>query len=172
MKYFPDVGPRGGSALSIRFVDPKTSRVVREEEIFSVDDSFADDTTRAELQTQVRTSVATVQRILDTRRFRTLIALGDSRSDQQPNPNQIHAEFADDRVRIIDPRTASVLWQERFGTPSSSDPSGDAMCGSWNLDQVTAWWDPPTKHVIAELIYRTGGCMCTNESVVQVRRMP
>jgi hypothetical protein len=167
---------RGGSSLSIVFVDPNTSRIVRGEEIMSIEDYWADnEKTRTKVLAKIPRRVAAVQRVLDAGHYRTLRPLGHSREADGPNDtSKLHAEFASGAVRIVDPATSSVIWQDSFGipAPSRSGNTGDDLCGGWTLNAMSLWWDPVTKYVVADMSYRTGGCMCSDGDVVQVKRIP
>src|SRR5262249_30077322 len=69
---------RGGLSLSISFVDPNTSRIVRSDEIMSIDE-YWDDKNRAKVVAKIPRRVAAVQRVLDAGHYRTLRPLGHSR---------------------------------------------------------------------------------------------
>jgi hypothetical protein len=174
LKASPDPGPRGGDSLYVQLVDTKTSRVVRSDEIMSIDESFADDNGRAALHANIVRRVALVQAALDARHFRKLVLLGSSHEgeDQKVDATKLHAELADGAVRIVDPATSSVLWQGAFGASAPAGRSEDGLCFGWGLNRISVWWDPTTRYVLASLSYRTGGCMCTNEDIVQIKRIP
>jgi hypothetical protein len=174
MKAVPDSGPRGGSALYITFVDPNTSRVVRSDEIMSIDDSWADDKSRPKIVAKIHRRIAAVQRILDAGHYRTLRPLGHSNDADGPiDTSKVHAEFAGSGVRIVDPATSSVIWQDSFSAPAPSrSGNADELCSGWGLNRMSLWWDPVTKYVVANMRYRTGGCMCLDDDIVQVKRIP
>ena len=173
MKSAPDTGPRGGSALSITFVDPTTSRIVRTDEVMSVDDYWTEGEARDKVVAQIRRRIAAVQSILDAGHYRTLRPLGHSNEGEGPtDTSKVHAEFAGTGVRIVDPATSSVMWQDSFSVPEPKGHSSDEMCSSWTLSATTLWWDPVTKYVVASMRYHTGGCMCLDADIPQVKRIP
>jgi hypothetical protein len=176
IKASPDPGPRGGSSLYVQLLDTKTSRIVRSDEILSIDESFVDDKGQAALRENIRRRVALVQSALDARHFRRLILLGASHEghdgdEPKLDATKLHAEIAGGAVRIIDPAASLVLWQGAFGAPAPKGRSEDGLCFGWGLNRIAVWWDPTTKYVLARLSYRTGGCMCTDEEIVQIKRI-
>jgi len=175
IKYSPDYGPRDGSDLIIRFIDTKTSNVVRDDMISGIDEKLDD----PKIGAQLFRRVAPVQRLLDARHFRTLIPLGSGgETGIQADPavqtgTKTYAEIVDGAVRIVDPATATEIWRGGFSAARPGPaPREDSDCGSWNLHSTTVWWDPRTKTVLALLHYFTGGCMCPGGNVAQVARIP
>jgi hypothetical protein len=171
-KHYPD-DESPNPALYIRLIDVASSRIVGHVLILSPEEAHASDAERPRLQKRIERRVARIQRTLDEQRFRTLVPLGTS--DQQPtdpgtDPSAVRAEFSTTAVRIIDPTTSSVVWQDRLETGRTAVDSGED-CTSWDLRTVTAWWDPGTKTVLVEQGYTTGGCMCPYEQVMHARRI-
>jgi hypothetical protein len=168
MKYSADPGPRGGSSVAVRFVDAKTSRVTREITLLSPDEFFADKEARDKVRAQIPGRVESVQRMLDAGQFRAMIPMGSSKQPLEDR-DHMHAEIVGGAARIVDPVTASVVWQGHFGAPAPHvEHPEEAMCSSWNLAGLSLWWDPVTKSVLGQMMYRTGGCMCTDEEIEQV----
>ena len=172
MKYVPSDGPRGNTSLTIRFLDVASSRVVRDDVILTGDETLTE-IDPAKLQIQIAQRVMAIQPRLA--HYRTLAALGSGRAfaDEPPQQHGIHAEFADELVRIVDPATNRVLWQAQLdGSPAApvTPRSADDMCGGWGLWSVSAWWDADTKTVLVAQRYHTGGCMCADAEVDHVRR--
>lgn len=178
-KHSPSAGPSDLYSLSIRFLDPATSRTVKEVVILTEDEASRfrypdEDAGKAEkLQHAVRTKVArrvaAVQKTLDHTKFRTLRALGDWRENQEPAErpvvpptDRIYGEIAGSAIRIVDPKTATVLWRGDLSVANPNPPSSETAddCGGWGLWGSSAWWDPETQTVLAVATYRTGGCMC------------
>jgi hypothetical protein len=178
VKYAQDPGPRGGSSLTIRFIDTTTSRVTRDIELLSIDESWAGmetDKTKAnaaldKLQAEIPARVAKAQRLLDAGQFRTLTPLGTS-NEPLADLDKVHADIVGNAARVVDPATGAVLWQGHFGAASHRVAhSEDEMCGGWSLSHLGLWWDPATRTVLGRMTYRTGGCMCTDEFLDQVQR--
>ncbi len=179
------------NGLSIHFIDARTSRVVRDvliatsEELFTVAEAQRaeateqDATKRDRVFATIARRVATVQHTLDTRRFRTLrllasVRLGYSGDEpSQPGPDPIYAEIVGTTARIIDSTARQVLWRGELGVAGPvRDESSTSDCGGWAPWSIALWWDPATRHLLADSSYRTGGCMCSDvrvESVLQLR---
>ncbi len=185
--YSADAGPSGFYSLTIRFLDPMTSRTVREVEILTEDESApfvypdedpekADKIQRA-IRAKVARRVAALQKTLDTTTFRSLQPLGGWHQNQDadtepaaPPTDRIYGEITGSAVRIVDPKTQTMLWRGDFASagPKVSDTDD---CSAWSPWSLAAWWDPETRYVFASSSYRTGGCMCPDVQRMSVRRM-
>ncbi|HEY5938450.1 MAG TPA: hypothetical protein VIU61_27555, partial [Kofleriaceae bacterium] len=185
----PSAGPSDLYSLSIRFLDPETSRTVKDVVILTQDEASAfvypdeNSETAYKLQTAVRTKVArrvaAVQKTLDRTKFRTLRALGGWRENQDPaeepiaHPtDHVYGEIVGSAIRIVDPKTATVLWRGDLSVANSNPLSwekGDD-CGGWSLWGLSTWWDAETQTVLALSTYRTGGCMCSDIDNWSVKR--
>jgi hypothetical protein len=195
-KYTPPMGGSDLDALSIHFIDPKTSRVVRDSVIVTPDESArirfppngAPQDAQAEarqlqqrqrLMTTIYRRVAAVQRTLDAERFRTLHALGSARTSMggevtpsQRGPDPVYAEIVGTTARIIDSAASQVLWRGEFWAAGPTRAKADTSeCGNWVPWSIELWWDPATRHVLATQTYRTGGCMCPDVPVETVQQM-
>lgn len=192
--------PSAGSdleALSIHFIDTKTSRVVRDSVIVTTEESaqirypanVPPENAQSEakqlkerqrLLATIYRRVAVVQQTLDAQHFRTLHELGAARTsmgDEQPpsqrGPDPVYAEIVGTTARIIDSAASQVLWRGEFWADEPKRSRGDTSeCGSWAPWSITLWWDPATRHVLATQTYRTGGCMCPDVPVETVQQMP
>jgi hypothetical protein len=180
-KYVEDDGGRGNPNLRIRFLDVATSKVVRDVLVLDADevDAMYDDegqaTKRAQLERKVAQRMATAQRLIDARGYRSLEHLGTNDAHNQFISNdrsKIHAEFDATAVRAIDPATNRVLWQRRFDVPNPTPDNGHDECMGWGLRELDIAWDPETRVVIATSQYDRGGCMCSTDVVQQVVRVP
>lgn len=168
--------PMDGSATDmwIDLLDRRTSRAVRQLGLFTSADLGLD---RSSALAKVTVRVASAQRVLESHQFKTMIALGDSRSEVQPvDATHVHAEFRDGRARIVAPRAATVLWQGEPGVappPGLAGPHAEAAeCAGWNLHSTQLWWHPDAKVVFAQLRYFSGGCMCPDYTEMQTWRLP
>lgn len=177
-EYVPEDGGRGYPGLTIRFIDPSTSRVVRSALILSPDEFVEDPEARGKLQARIARRVAAVQRTLDAGRFRAMVSLGGSEDaadpavTSSPRWQALHAEVSGGAVRIVDPSHASVIWQGSFGVGRPGGPAKDTdFCGSWELHRMALWWDPATQTLLSVQIYRTGGCMCSDDLLEEVRHV-
>ncbi|HEX3477541.1 MAG TPA: hypothetical protein VHT91_21110 [Kofleriaceae bacterium] len=187
-KYVPGMGPSDLDALSIHFLDTRTSQVVRDSVILTPEESVpfvvknaASSEDKLEQQRQrvlglIYRRVAAVQRTLDDKRFRTLRALGSARSSMgseataQRGPHPVYAEIVGTTARIIDSEASQVLWRGEFWASEPKRSRGD--CSIWTPWSIELWWDPETRHVLAAQTYRTGGCMCPDVPVETVQQMP
>lgn len=172
-RFVPDDGGRGYPGLSIRLIDVRTSRLVRDLLVLSPDE-YDPDGGDDRLRVRVERRAAGVQRLLDAGGYRTLEHLGTQTQDLEPTVDRtrVHAELDGDRVRAIDPATSRVLWQHRFAAPGPRRTNPDFDCGGWGLHHTSVWWDPATRVVLVAQAYATGGCMCAVIQVEHVRRMP
>jgi hypothetical protein len=177
-EYVPDDGGRGYPGLTIRFIDPSTSRVVRSALILSPDEFVEDPEARGKLQARIARRVAVVQRTLDAGRFRALVSLGGSEDaadpavTSSPRWQALHAEVSGGAVRIVDPSRSSVIWQGFFGVERPGGPAKDTdFCSGWGLHRMALWWDPATKTILSVQVYRTGGCMCSDDTFEEVRHV-
>jgi hypothetical protein len=130
------------------------------------------------LLTAIYRRVARVQRTLDARRFRTMLALGSlpgSLNEPAPSlrgPHPVYAEIYYTSVRIIDSAASQVLWRGEFAAYGPKRPEDDTSdCGGWGLWSSDLWWDPKTRYVLAAQEYRTGGCMCPEVPIEIVQQM-
>jgi hypothetical protein len=130
---------------------------------------------RPGVQARVERKVAAVQRTLDAQGFRALIPLGWSDAGAAPaDGTQIRAEFDGNAARIVDPERSVVLWRHRFAAdrPDPNYDPGKDLCGGGTLRQISMWWDPATRLVLANLAYATGGCMCPMAGTEEVHHIP
>lgn len=156
-----ETSPGDGSTMAvwIELLDAKTAGVVRRLDLLTPADLALE---RSIALARIATRTDAAQRVLDGRHYETLIALGNQ--DMPEDAEHVHAEFLGGQARIVDPVSATVLWQGEPGVASptrvglSADEGGD--CGSWNLHSTRLWWRPDAKVVLGELTYFTGGCMC------------
>lgn len=183
-KHIPDDGGRGNPGLEIWFIDAATGKTVSTSVVLSPDEYEVDDGTNSgavtKLYERVTARAAKVQQTLDAGAYRTMAHLGSGGpfNGNEPTtrttpPSTTYADIDNGSVRIVDPALNRVLWQHTFGVPggrASDDP--DVMCGGWGLWNMDLWWDPTTHVVLAAEWYRTGGCMCSDEGVVEVARVP
>jgi hypothetical protein len=167
------VSPPSGVAVTtgIELIDSATSKVVRRDDVVTYGD---DHRLPPATEARARARAAAVQRFLDERQFRTLSALGSSRVEEvgPGDPREVHAEYEGTAMRIVDPATARVLWQGRWTVTRPKPAAAESDCASWDFHGVTAWWDPSSRTVLAQLAYLTGGCTCPTEYFLQVRRTP
>lgn len=182
-EYVPDDGGRGNPGLTIRLVDARSGRLAREVVIFKPDE-YVEDTGDGspdvvKLRAKIAARVKVAQRVFADGGYRTMAVLGGSGTTGEPdestrNPNAIYAEVDGGAVRVIDPATNTVIWQHELGVPSpwGQEASDTNDCGGWQLLSNHLWWDPTTRVVLARLAYRTGGCMCHDETVERVARIP
>lgn len=179
LQLVPDDGGRGYPGLYIHLIDANTGKPKRAIEILDPNDYVAPDEDYAKsekLQNTIAARVAQTNRMLAG--YRTLVPLGSNdelASEDAPVPGAIYAEISDTgATRVIDPATREVLFQHAFGAPSPHvDPDDDGgMCPGWNLISTSVWWDPGTRVVLSSQSYRTGGCLCSDDTVTQVARMP
>jgi hypothetical protein len=183
-KHIPDDAGRGNPGLEIWFIDAATGKTVSTSVVLSPQEFEADDGTNtsrvAKLHERVTARAAKVQQTLDAGAYRTMAHLGSGGpfNGNEPTPRTtapttLYADIDNGSVRIVDPALNTVLWQHTFGVSggrANDDP--DAMCGGWGLWNMDLWWDPTTHVVLAAEWYRTGGCMCSDEGVVEVARVP
>jgi hypothetical protein len=174
-KYHPVYGQTGNVGESVRFLDTTTGRVVRESIILSPDEYVPGDALD-KLRPEVLARAAAVQGELDTGEFRTLIALGDHNlgdDESHVDATRIHAEFSGSAVRIVDPSTNTEIGRHSFGV-ASPHPLDDAtqLCSSWGMRRLAVWWDPTTRIMLGVAEYHTGGCMCSDQTVEEVHRLP
>lgn len=168
----PD-GGRGAPNLELHILDSATSKLVDSIVILSVDESDSDP---AKLTSRIARRLVGAQRLLDGHGYRSMETL-PATSDDNPRDDLatvVHAEIADDAVRIVDPALSRALWQHEFvpGAPSprrQRDP--DEECGSWGLHHTDLAWDRATGVVLATQLVHTGGCMCPSALLEQVARM-
>jgi hypothetical protein len=175
-EYAPDDSGRGYPGLTIRFIDPSTSRVVRSALILSPDEFVEEPEALGKLQARIVRRAAAVQRTLDAGRFRAMASLGGSEDaadpavTSSPRWQALHAEVSGGAVRIVDPSRSSVIWQGSFGVGRPGGPAKETdFCSGWGLHRMALWWDPATKTILSVQDYRTGGCMCSDASVEEVR---
>ena len=177
-----DNGSRGNPGLVLSFLDTTSGKTTRTIEILDPDDYVEDDPA---LATTLATRVARAQKQLDEAGYRALARLGDynefksaADADDDGTPDTvthetIYAEIEETgATRIIDPSTRSVIFQHAFGVRNprpDTDPAEDD-CAGWSLHDLTLYWDAETRVVLANQIYRTGGCMCGDETVQQIAR--
>jgi hypothetical protein len=178
-----DGSPSGADALSIGFFDAHTSRLVRQVDILTLKRDYdAQEKLRPGTARRMQQRVAALQRTLDEGGFRSLIGLGTnmldtSSEDAKPAgeaAKRIHAEFGGASARIVDPERSAVLWQHTFFSDVPAPPSNPDtdMCGGKSLHSLEMWWDPETGTVLTELLFFTGGCMCSSIREVQLHRIP
>jgi hypothetical protein len=172
-KFIPDDGGRGNPGLSIRFIDTRTSKLVRDALVLSPDE--VDNADRAKLQAKIAQRASAIQRSLDN--YRALAPLGtnhvgDNAADA--DTTKLHAEFAGEVVRIVDPATATAVWRHDFTRPAPkrSRPAEEDLCGGWIARTISLHHDSSTGYVLATQTYDTGGCMCTSETITTVARIP
>jgi hypothetical protein len=172
-RFTPDDGARGWPGLSVHLIDVATSRIVRDVTILSPDEYDPEGKQRDKLLAMIASRTEAAQRVLDAREFRTLVALGENNLYQQTvttDPTKLHAEFAENLVRAIDPATQTVLWQRRFAVAAPKPHNPDSDCGAWDMRNLSVWWDPTTRVALASMKYGTGGCICSiDEYEVVVR---
>lgn len=176
---------RGLPSLAIDFIDARTSRVVRRAVVLAPEESdfdgseHVDAAKRAALVGKLDRRARLVQAELDAGHYRSLRPLADAHEaataeDPAVRPTTTYAEIAGAQARIVDPSTATVLWEATLDvparTPRTRDP--EAECGGWSLVNTTLWWDPASKTVLGRLHYVTGGCMCPDADFDVVRHMP
>jgi hypothetical protein len=189
MKYGePDYTGDGESGLWIRFVDVTSGREVRTILVRAPGESIEDTGTNTaaveKLQKKVAARIAEAQRVLDAGSYRTMTLLssagpfdGSADPDPAPPPTKIHADVdASGAVRVVDPATSKVIWQHQFGVASPKAPITEdddgGTCPGWELRRMSLWWDPTTRVVLSNQEYRTGGCMCSDETVEQFAHVP
>ena len=196
-KHFPDTGYSDYAGLSIRFIDTKTSRVVRDSKLmtadeqavmFSAETAGSGDASSDDKQQQRRQRVAiavagrvdAVQRTFEAKHFRSLRALGSASirdvsepAASQRGPDPIYAEIVGTTARIVDSKASQVLWRHEFYVGGPEHVANEhSDCTGWSPWFIELWWDPETRHVLAKQSYRTGGCMCSEVSVETVARIP
>lgn len=188
-KYIPDDSGRGYPGLSLRLLDATTGRVVRTIVVLSPDEYVEDtETTTAEvtkLWKKVSARVTAAQRLLDAGGYRTMDFIGNAfpleesegaPTDPEPMPTQdtIYAEIdSSAAVRIVDPATNTAIFQHQFDVAEPARLSdNDGMCGGWQLREMSLWWDKATRVVVSSQDYKTGGCMCADETVEQIAHVP
>jgi hypothetical protein len=182
-------------SVTIQFLDPKTARPAREVVILSEDEASAfvypdKDTAKAEkiqlaIRTKVSRRVIAVQKTLDARKYRALSYLGgwDKSQDESQDESQdapepraidpdgpIYGELAGSAIRIIDPKSSTILWRGELEIARPGEAESTDMCGGRELLGVSAWWDPATRTVLASSSFRTGGCMCSDVYLRSVKR--
>ncbi len=174
----PDDGGRGNPGLIVVFTDVATSKQVRSVTILSPDESEPGAPLGDKLRATMQTRAAAAQRLIDTRRFRSLIDLGvhsPNHGDDIDVPGDatgIHAEYIGDTMRLLDPATKTALWRHKFATPSPwAHPDPDKECQSWYLAELQTWWDPQARVVLGRSLYHHGGCMCGSTSIAQAFRL-
>lgn len=172
----PDPSGGGGfSGQSIHFINVKTGRLVRDELVVSQDEDTTEPTALATLRVKILERADEIQRTLDARKFRTLLALGDNdlyHDEVHTDATKIHAAFVGGLIRVVDPATATVIGRQQFGVPSPHKPADmDALCVDWEMRRLAVWWDPATKVTLGISEYKRGGCMCSDEVIEEVHRM-
>jgi hypothetical protein len=185
-KYFlRDNGDHPG--VSIHFIDVKTGRLVRDAQVLLPGEYNPEPAVLAKLRVTIYERATAIQRTLDARLFRSLIALGKpngsdtSGGEVHANTTKIYAEVAGGAMRIVDPATATVLAQSAFFAPppvtepvatTASQPDNpDALCSAMGMRWFIVWWDPATKVAYGLSDYQTGGCMCPDKQEEDVYRM-
>lgn len=186
-KYVPDDSGRGYPGLSIRFIDATSGKEVKTIVVLSPDEYIENDGTNTKeferLQKTVASRLAEVERALDDGAYRTMAHLveggpfdGTHEESEAAAPTAIYGQIDQSgAARIIDPATNTVIWQHQLGiddpSPITDDDDG-GMCPGWGLRMMSLWWDPTTRVVFSTQEYRTGGCMCSDETYEQVARVP
>lgn len=159
IKHAPD------DELSIRFLDSATGRVVRDALIGSADAAPAP---AARLLAQ---RAAGVQRMLDARRFRSLVPLAERTDDEAEPRAEVYIETHGSLVRMIDAVANTVIGVHRFAAQLPAGSADDGCDGTRVVD-VSVWWDPATRVVLGESTFATGGCICPERTVPRVYKMP
>lgn len=168
----PRAGNRGQD-IEIHFLDARTGHVQRRAPILS--ESDAGTATQADLAAGAKRLEA-VQRTLDARKFRAMIAptFWDANNEELPThatAGEIYAQEDEGLVRLIDPQTNTVIIQGQIGAlpPSASVESG---CSGGPMASFAAWWDPSTKTLLDESRYLSPGGSCGQVVVRHVTRAP
>lgn len=167
---------RGNPGLIVVFTDVATSRQVRSITVLDPDEIEFGKPPDAQLRAKLRKRAAAAQRLIDARKFRSLIDLGSHNAGNEAgmpgDPTTIHAEYSGDTMRLLDPATKTALWRHTFSAPSPwAKPDPDKECQAWYLAEVQSWWDPEKRVVLGRLFYHHGGCMCGSTSIPQVFRL-
>jgi hypothetical protein len=178
IEYIPSDGGRGNPGLTIQFIDARTSRMVRSTRVLSPDEVVEEPAALEKLHARIAQRVAAAQRTLDAGRFRAMVSLGgtedadDPAVTSSPRWQALHAEVSGGAVRIVDPSRSSVIWQGSFGVGRPGGPAKDTdFCIGWGLHRMSLWWDPATKSLLSVQTYRTGGCMCGDDVIEEVRHV-
>jgi hypothetical protein len=170
-----DDGGRGYPGLMVTFTDAATSKAVRTILVLDPNDHDPDNPTNEKVRAKVAKRAAAAQKLIDAGDYRSLIDLGGSTlgsTSTSADTTGIHAEFAGESMRLVDPATRTTLWRHRFSAPSPiAKPNYELECQGWSLAQVNAWWDPTTRIVVGNLLYHHGGCMCGSSSITQVFKL-
>lgn len=192
IKYNPDdSGERGYPGLVISLLDTATGKVVRTIEILDPNDYIEpgpeQEAAAVKQAKLIRARIKHAQQLLDAGGYRSLSKLGEydeyahERDDDddgvidQPRVTRegVYAEIAGSgAVRIVDAAKGTTLFQRDFTLPNPRANKPDEECSGWAMHAMSVWWDPATRIVLADQIYRTGGCMCGDTPVQQVARAP
>jgi hypothetical protein len=173
----PDDGGRGNPGLEIIFTDVATSKVVHKVTVLSPDEIEYDKPIDDKLRAKIRRRAAAAQKLIDAKKFHSMTWLGthSAMSDSADLPEDrsgIHADFSGATMRLLDPTTKTELWRHYFTAPSPfGTPDPDKECNSWNLANLSTWWDPHARVVFGRLLFHHGGCMCGSSSIMQAFRL-
>jgi|GEM_PF-2848527 len=167
-------GGRGYPGVSIHLIDVKTGRVVRDALVLSPDEYSEEPKVQDKLRVTIARRAAAIQHVLDAGEYRSLRVLASRNMDQEEGSvdvTEVHAEFAGDTMRVIDPATATVIGQYEFGVGRRHPSKPDGECSGWGMVRLHVWWDPATQVTVGSSLYYTGGCMCPSETIEQVGRL-
>ncbi len=178
VKWMLDDGGRGYPNLAIAFIDPVTSRVVSRVTILDADEYDEENPDDPRLARKVAKRARAVQRALDTGRYRSLETVttldpereAELQDEAAPRPSKPFAEIQANTLRIVDPMANTVLWQGDVGVA----PPRTALeeCSGWSRLETEASYDRVMGVLLVGHVFRTGGCLCSDESRVVVRRTP
>lgn len=178
-KFSMDDGGRGYPNLEVHLRDANTGKLTRTIQLLSVDEWVEDleSAPAVALRKKIEARVASAQKLLDASNYRAMKFLG--RRDEMLDENSktvhptsgIYADLDNGLARLVEPVTNTVIWQHDFTVARATPPDDDEMCGGWNQIGMSLWWDETSRVVLSAQTIRTGGCMCSDDTVETVARI-
>ena len=170
-------GAMGPVDVAVVLYDVATSKEIRRMTISKFDSFDYDKQEEPAVRAKVVQRTAAAQRVLTANKFRALQSLGQHRTgyaapedpvDVTGDPKQVHAEWTDATMRLVDPGARVELWRHTFSAPAPKRAKPDEECGGWEMVWINGWWDPKARVVVGQLLHHHGGCMCGSTNVMQV----
>jgi hypothetical protein len=174
----PGDGGRGYPSYDIELIDVADPRKRTSYPILVADEYAApDDPAAPANRAKAERRIAKMQRLLDAGGYRTIVRLG-SKNEPLTSAPGFRTEYHDERVRLIDTATNSVLWERRFDVtrefPWSErdiERAGET-CKPTSTSSTALAWDPTTHTLLAQVGFMGGPCWCDEEILAFTYHLP